>query len=146
MIQRVWHFLRYVGIFTKELAIANFQVAKLVLTPTMNIRPGFLALPLEAETDFEITSYANSITLTPGTISVHVEREHRVIIVHFLDLGGDHEAARREIKETLEDNILKWTRDAPSPSEPPSDEPADDSRAAADAPASAPGSLEGGAS
>ena len=65
---------------------------------------------VDCETDFEITVFANSITLTPGTISVHVEREQRKIIIHALDVGDDPEAVRRDVKQTLEANILKWTR------------------------------------
>ena len=110
MIRRVGYFVRYLFIFTKHLVLANYQVAKVVLAPTMKIRPGFLAVPMEAASDFEITSLANSITLTPGTISVHVERDAGLIVVHFLDVGNDLDAARANIKRSLEDPILAWTR------------------------------------
>ena len=102
MIRRVGYFVRYLFIFTKHLVLANYQVAKVVLAPTMKIRPGFLAVPMEAASDFEITSLANSITLTPGTISVHVERDAGLIVVHFLDVGNDLDAARANIKRSLE--------------------------------------------
>ena len=54
---------------------------------------------MECETDFEITSLANSITLTPGTITVHVEREHRTIVIHAIDVGEDPDAVRRDDQE-----------------------------------------------
>ena len=86
-------------------------MTKLVLRPRLDLlRPGFLAVDMECETDFEITSLANSITLTPGTITVHVEREHRTIIIHAIDVGDDPDDVRRRLKQTLEANILQWTR------------------------------------
>lgn len=110
MILRAWYFLRYLAIFVKALVKANVDVTRVVLSPHIRIRPGFLALPMDAASDFEITSLANSITLTPGTISVHVDREHHTLVIHALDVGDDPDAVRRDIKETLEANILKWTR------------------------------------
>lgn len=107
---RLYYAIRYFFIFMKALAKANIDVAKVVLRPKLDIRPGFLAVPMECETDFEITSLANSITLTPGTISVHVARDHRTIVIHALDVGRDPELVRKDVQETLEANILKWTR------------------------------------
>lgn len=107
---RTYYLIRYAYIFLKALVIANIDVAKLVMSQTVKVRPGFLAVPMEAVTDLEITSLANSITLTPGTISVHIARDHKTIIVHVLHVGDDPEPVRRDIKQTLEANILKWTR------------------------------------
>jgi len=106
----VYYAIRYVFIFLKELTIANYQVAKLVLAPKLKIRPGFIAIPMDAETDFEVTCLANSITLTPGTITVHLPKERNVIVIHALDITEDPQAVRDMVKTTLEANILKFTR------------------------------------
>jgi multicomponent Na+:H+ antiporter subunit E len=110
MIVRLWFLLRYCAIFARELTKATIAVTKAVLNPDMAIRPGFLAVDMDCESDFEITVFANSITLTPGTISVHVDREQRKIIIHALDVGADPDAVRADVKSALEANILKWTR------------------------------------
>ncbi|MGH8310599.1 MAG: Na+/H+ antiporter subunit E [Steroidobacteraceae bacterium] len=111
---RLWYAIRYGFIFAKALTMSTIDVTKAVLRPAMDFRPGFLAVDMECETDLEITLLANSITLTPGTISVHVEREQRKIIIHALNVGDDPEAVRRDVKQTLEANILRFTRpDAP---------------------------------
>lgn len=109
---RLYYFVRWCVVFMKALAKANLDVVKLVLAPTMAIRPGFIEVPMEAETDLEITSLANSITLTPGTITVHVDRARRTILIHALHVGDDPEAVRADVRDTLEANILKWTRPA----------------------------------
>ncbi len=109
---RLYYFVRWCFIFMKALTKANIDVTRLVLARTMVIRPGFLEVPMEASTDFEITSLANAITLTPGTITVHVDRPRRTILIHALHVGDDPEAVRVDVRETLEANILKWTRPA----------------------------------
>lgn len=109
-IRRLWYFIVYIFRFSKELTLANYQVAKLVLSPRMPIRPGFISVPLEARTDFEITSFANSITLTPGTISVHIPDDHSSIVIHAIDVGDDLDALRQATKDSLEAPILRFTR------------------------------------
>ena len=108
--RRIYFALRYILIFLKELTIANYQVAKLVLAPKLKIRPGFVAIPMDADTDFEVTCLANSITLTPGTITVHLPAERHVIVIHALDVTEDPQTVRDSVKNALEANILKFTR------------------------------------
>ncbi len=107
---RFGYMIRYGFIFLKALTVSTYQVTRAVLRPNLDFRPGFLAVDMECESDFEITLLANSITLTPGTISVHIESDHRKIIIHALDVGDDPDAVRRDVRQTLEANILKWTR------------------------------------
>ncbi len=108
--RQIVRFVQYAGVFLKELAVANYQVVKMVIAPELRIKPGFITVPMDAKTDFEVTSLANSITLTPGTISVHVPHEREAIVIHAIDIGDDPDEVRRAIKETLETGILNWTR------------------------------------
>jgi multicomponent Na+:H+ antiporter subunit E len=62
-------FLSFALFFMIELLRANARVAYDVMTRRVHMRPGVLAIPLEAETDAEITTLANLITLTPGTLT-----------------------------------------------------------------------------
>ena len=108
--RRLWYFIVYLFRFSKELTLANYQVAKLVLSPRLPIRPGFISIPLDARTDLEITTFANSITLTPGTISVHIPDDHHSIVIHAIDVGDDVDALRQATKDSLEAPILRFTR------------------------------------
>jgi multicomponent Na+:H+ antiporter subunit E len=107
---RWYYMIRYGFIFLKALTLSTIDVTKAVLRRDLDFRPGFLAVDMACETDFEITSLANSITLTPGTISVHVVEDQRKIVIHALNVGDDPDAVRRDVQQTLEANILKWTR------------------------------------
>ena len=109
--RRVWYALVYPVRFLKELALANYQVARLVLAPKMRLKPGFISIPLDATSDIEITSFANSITLTPGTISVYIPDDRHAIVIHAIDVGDDLDELRRSIKASLEAPILRVTRE-----------------------------------
>ena len=82
----------------KEIVKANMAVVKAVLSPDMNISPTWVKVKMDHETDLGRTIFANSITLTPGTISVHLEEGE--ILVHALleemtDAAGFQEMSER---------------------------------------------------
>lgn len=112
MLRSVFYFLRFLVILAREVVLATIAVTKLVLGPLDKLRSGFVAIPLDAETDLEVTALASSITLTPGTITVHVDPARDLLVVHAIDIGQDPDELRRVTKEVLEANILLWTRPA----------------------------------
>jgi len=95
--------------FFKELLLANLQVAADVVTPTHYMRPRVVAIPLEAKTDVEITALANLISLTPGTLSLDVSTDRRVLFIHAM-YAADAEQTRRDIKQGLERRLLELIR------------------------------------
>ena len=59
---------------------------------------GVIAIPLEARTDAEIVLLANLITLTPGTLSLDISADRKVLYVHAMYIdGGDLDQARQQI-------------------------------------------------
>ena len=65
-----------------EIVKANMQVVKAVLSPDLEVSPTLVKIPLNTDVDIAETMFANSITLTPGTVSVDMEPDH--ILVHAL--------------------------------------------------------------
>lgn len=65
-----------------EIIKANVQVVKAVLKPDMEVSPTLTKIPLPQAEDISKVMFANSITLTPGTVSVLMEEDH--ILVHAL--------------------------------------------------------------
>lgn len=96
-------------LFIKELALSAWKVAVLVASPKMALKPGIFAFPLTVDRDFEITLLANLITLTPGTLSVDVSADRKVLYVHALDCS-DPVGTRREIAGGFEKKILEAFR------------------------------------
>ena len=66
----------------KEIFKANLDVAKVILAPNMKLSPRILRVPTSQSSELGTVIYANSITLTPGTVSVDIEGDE--IIVHAL--------------------------------------------------------------
>lgn len=97
--------------FFKELIIASLVVAWDVITPRLNVESGVIALPLEAKTNFEITTLASLISLTPGTLSLDVSEDKSVLYIHAVYIkGGDVEGLKRQIKDGFERKLLSITR------------------------------------
>lgn len=65
-----------------EIVKANMQVVKAVLSPDLEVSPTLVKIPLNTDIDIAETMFANSITLTPGTVSVDMKPDH--ILVHAL--------------------------------------------------------------
>ena len=72
----------YVSVFLRDLVVANFDVAYRVLAPSMPIDPAVFVVPLRVRKDVAITTIANSITLTPGTLTMDYDPEHNALYVH----------------------------------------------------------------
>ena len=95
---RVPRILRFIGFFISELVLANLKVAYDILTPPWHMKPGVIAMPLEARTELEITLVAHLISLTPGTLSLDVSDDRKVLYIHAMFLD-DEEELRRNLKE-----------------------------------------------
>lgn len=106
---RVRRILALLLLFLCELAKSAWAVAMAVMSPKMDVKPGIFAFPLTVDSDFEITLLANLITLTPGTLSVDVSDDRKILYVHALDCS-DPDAIRRSIAEGFERRIMEAFR------------------------------------
>ena len=87
LLRRIFYTTTFIIYFFWEMFLANLRVAYDVMTVKHFMRPGILAIPLEAKTDLEITILANLISLTPGTLSLDVSSDRQVLFVHAMYLG-----------------------------------------------------------
>jgi multicomponent K+:H+ antiporter subunit E len=90
-------FLRVLG----DIVVANWQVARLVLGPLDRLHPAFVKVPLEIDDPLVATVLASIVSLTPGTVSVDIDRERKALLVHALD-AGDPLALAATIKARYE--------------------------------------------
>ena len=99
----------FVFFFFYELIKANIEVAWDVITPKFHMKPGIVRVPLDAETDTEITLLANLISLTPGSLSLDVSADKKVLYVHAMYIS-DKEEFIRSIKNGFEKRLLSILR------------------------------------
>jgi multicomponent Na+:H+ antiporter subunit E len=98
-----------IGFFGKELLVSNLRVLWDVITPQHISRPGIIGIPLDARTDAEIMLVANLISLTPGTLSLDLSENRRVLYIHVMFLD-DIDKTRQQIKLGLERRVLEIMR------------------------------------
>jgi len=101
--------IRFAGYFLWQIILSNLRVAYDVVTPHLYMRPGIVAIPLDAKTDREITLLANFITLTPGTLSLDVSEDRRYLYVHAMFVD-DVDEFRASIKDGFERRLLELMR------------------------------------
>jgi multicomponent Na+:H+ antiporter subunit E len=106
---KLWHLVLFLGYFLFELFIASLRVAMEVLTPQAYSRPGVIAVPLDAKTDFEIMLLSIIISLTPGTLSLDVSQDRRLLFIHAMFVE-DPDEVRASIKRGLERRLLELMR------------------------------------
>ncbi len=91
---RLVYFVRYVAEFIAKLVKANLNIINIILDPSLKIRPGVFRIPVVTKSDFVLTGVSNSITLTPGTITV--DAEEGFVYVHQMDSKEIGQDKRKE--------------------------------------------------
>lgn len=93
--------LAYLLFFFKELMKANLRLAKIVLSPSLPINPGFVKVRTTLKSPMGRLLLANSITLTPGTLTVEMEDEW--LYVHWVSMEAqDIDGATAQIVSGFE--------------------------------------------
>jgi len=82
LMRNVGYGIAYIFVLLKEIFISNFRVMAIILFKRIPISPALTEVRIELKTQMAKTILANSITLTPGTITVKVEGD--VFTVHCL--------------------------------------------------------------
>lgn len=108
-ISKIPKFLGFVLFFIYELIVANFKVAYDIITPRHRMKPSIIAVPLSVDRDFEIAILANMITLTPGTLSLDISSDKKVLYVHTMYTSDPNEFIK-EIKGGFEEKLMELTR------------------------------------
>lgn len=93
--------LRFLGVFALDIVTANWRVARQVIGPLHRLSPAFVEVPLDLRDPFVATLLASVVSLTPGTLSIDVDRQRWILLIHALD-APDPQALVREIKARYE--------------------------------------------
>lgn len=84
--------LRFTPVFLWDVLVANLQVAWLIVNVRRTLRPRWIVVPLELTNPHAITTLANVISLTPGTVSSEIGPDRETLLVHCLDVADADEA------------------------------------------------------
>jgi len=94
-------FLKYLGVLFKNLFISNIQINKRILSKEMNISAAIVAVKTDLESDWKKLLLANSITLTPGTLTLDIKGN--TLFIHTLQYeeGMDTKEIIREFEDAI---------------------------------------------
>ena len=96
-----------IGPFFLEMAKANWDVACRVITG--RIRPGIMRVKSGMKTDLGTLMLANSITLTPGTLTVDIDEETNDLFVHMINMSEE-----TQVRESVEAKEVFGLFDCPA--------------------------------
>ena len=102
--KRLGYLFVYVLVFIRELIKANLNMARIVLSPNLPIKPGIVKIKTDLKSDFARLLLGNSITLTPGTMTMEVNGD--TLYIHWVEICDDLKEAGDIIKGSFE----KWLK------------------------------------
>ncbi|MEA3433474.1 MAG: Na+/H+ antiporter subunit E, partial [Campylobacterota bacterium] len=97
-IRPVW-FMVYLYVLLKNLILSNIQIAKRILRPDMKLSPAIVAVKTNLESDWKKLLLANSITLTPGTLTLDIKDD--ILFIHVIEYheGSDKGNITKEFED-----------------------------------------------
>jgi multicomponent Na+:H+ antiporter subunit E len=103
---RFFWFLVYIPVFSYHMIVANLDVAYRVINPGLPINPGIVKIKTGLKTNIAKTFLANSITLTPGTMTVDIQDEY--LYIHWINVKHtDVEGATKDISRIFEKHLKR---------------------------------------
>jgi multicomponent Na+:H+ antiporter subunit E len=106
-LKRIFYFLEFIVYYTMKLVQANIYIAWDILTPEMHTKPAFMEVPLKVKTDLGMLLFSNLLSMTPGTLSMDIIRDKKVLLVHVLYYSTD-ELMQKDF-EGIQDKIIRIT-------------------------------------
>jgi multicomponent Na+:H+ antiporter subunit E len=102
----LWSLLQYLAILAFDLVKSGIIVARIVLSPSLPIRPGIVAIPTEVRGDWAVALNAHALTLTPGEMVVEIDQQG-IMYTHCLDATHAEEyiLEAQELRQKLLKNI-----------------------------------------
>jgi len=111
IVEKAFFFFLYILLLFWEMLKANLHVAMIVINPNLPIKPGIVKIHTDLKEDSSITVLANSITLTPGTLTVDVDKDESSLYIHWITVESyDVEGCTKEIGGRFEPVIRRFMR------------------------------------
>lgn len=109
-VRRMDRLLRLFPVFLWDVLVANVAVAGMILNVRRELRPMWIVIPLRLTDPYAITTLANMISLTPGTVSAKLSPDRRKLLVHMIDVENPEAEVERITRryETPLKEIFEW--------------------------------------
>lgn len=100
--------IRYTGVLIYDIIRGGLMVAKLAMSPKMEIDPGIMAIPSECASELATALSAHSISLSPGELVVEID-DQGVMYTHVLDIrhGPEYKLQAQKLRSVLLQKIFQ---------------------------------------
>ncbi|TDO84620.1 multicomponent Na+:H+ antiporter subunit E [Halanaerobium saccharolyticum] len=105
ILSRFLAFFKYLPVFLWEMIKANFDVARRVIDPSLPINPGIIEIKTKLKSDQAKLFLANSITLTPGTLTVDIIDDS--LYIHWIDVKTEDPGEQKKIISEKFERLLE---------------------------------------
>ncbi|MEM8884275.1 MAG: Na+/H+ antiporter subunit E [Planctomycetota bacterium] len=95
--------------FFYELFVSSVRIAVLVARPKLEVKTAVVTVQVDPESEAELATLSNLVTLTPGTLSIDTSPDGKQLYVHVMGVD-DLDAVRREIEEGFARRVRKVYR------------------------------------
>jgi len=106
LLQRPGIMLKYMARLILDIFTANLQVAVWIIQSSQRLQPAFIHYELELRSPLAISVLANTISLTPGTVSCDLSADQRHLLIHTLHTN-DAESLAQQIRQRYEQPLLE---------------------------------------
>jgi multicomponent Na+:H+ antiporter subunit E len=107
VLRKIYYALDFIIFYLLKLVNSNFRVAADILTPGTRTNPGLMEVPIQLKTDWGLLLFSNLVSMTPGTLSIDVSQDKKLLIVHLL--FRDNEASARKDLARIQEKVRKMT-------------------------------------
>ena len=100
VLRKAYYFILFLGFYLVKLISANLFIAYDILTPKMRTNPGMIEVKLNLHSNFGILLFSNLVSMTPGTLSMDLDKEKSTLLVHLLYMDR-REATEKELGQIM---------------------------------------------
>ena len=108
-LRRVLKIMKLILLFIQELLLSSVSVLKQILDPQLKISPGIFTYETKLTGDYQVTTLALLLTLTPGSVVMEVSEDNSTFYIHAMDIEESKETVIRSIGK-FERAILEVTQ------------------------------------
>ena len=104
-LKKILWFIEFIFFYLWKVLESNVYVAIIILTPTLDISPAIVEIPVHLHKKFSKLLFFNLITMTPGTLSMDMNNDEQRMYIHTMDLKSEETFVKN--LEQLESKIEK---------------------------------------
>lgn len=107
MIRKIWYAFQFLALYIYQLLRSNIYLAGIALSPKLNIKYGFIEVPLILKSDFGLLLYSNLVSMTPGSLVTDINSSKTTAVVHVV-FSSDEDKIYEELQR-MQKKIKKFT-------------------------------------